>query len=348
MKEDDIINEMLEDARKELAETQNDLKAEKLFFKQDGNLIPHKEETRVQASLLSESTRKYLVRTKPSLYVLKMRFLDQKKSRISVSDENELILGDILSIDDILTIYCKREHDQIKLINQCGYGFIVKNGSVEQVKYSAFRFKKASEYKFERSHENSSFECESEFSELCNRNFITFGNAKASSMPEKSICEYLKDTILVDTRFIEEVEEALKEDPPNKKVESLQKIAEKYGYFYASTVYFGGVIVEKIEDIKYSSEHVESDELNATLDATFNVIGRVGTGINYRCTKQNGAKYVIVKYNYTIKGGDISKFDKREEWTDSFNKDSGNWEIIEYQNIHSIFSLLEEGCNSVS
>ncbi|CAG8760708.1 2742_t:CDS:2, partial [Racocetra fulgida] len=184
-------------------------------------------------------------------------FLDQDKARISISEESNLKLGEILLIEDgknvlnIIRDTCQEhEHDLIKLINKCGYGFIIKNGSVEQAIHRAFTIKNTPKYRFleDGGYEESSFECKNEFSDLCDRNFITFGNVKTSILPwvslRKAYINISKDNISVTPEFSEEVKKALKEENQDKKAESLKKIAEKYGYFYASSVYFGGVIVE--------------------------------------------------------------------------------------------------------
>ncbi|CAG8639998.1 2181_t:CDS:2 [Dentiscutata erythropus] len=249
-------------------------------------------------------------------------FIDQRKAQIFKFDENDLKLGEILSIEndeEILYICREHEHDLIKLTNKCGYGFIIKNGSVERANYRAFTIKETPKcHEFEDKYEEDLFECKNEFQELYKRNFITFGStyvlpwvpiflgANYSSLHKKlenyekavkySYIKYRKvsidikkDKICVEKEFVDDVEKALSEGTQEEKIKNLKKIAEKYGYFYASSVYFGGVIVEKIEDMKYSS-------------------------------------------------GDKSQ--KLPGWVDSL-QDPGNWEVIEYHEIYSIFSLLE-------
>ncbi|CAG8620084.1 37920_t:CDS:2, partial [Gigaspora margarita] len=269
-------------------------------------------------------------------------FLDQDKAHISKSEESKLKLGEILSIkdgNDVLNLIrdaCQEyEHDLIKLINKCGYGFIIKNGSVEQTVHRAFTIVNTPKHEFlEDGYEESSFECKNEFSDLCERNFITFGNVKASILPW--------DNISATTEFSEEVKKALNEETQSKKVENLQKIAEKYGYFYASSVYFGGVIIEKLEDIKHSNKYEMSKELDITVNNMLKYAD-ANAGISLKRTKGNEKVIDTTNFNRTVKGGNKSKFrpEDRREWIDSI-KNSEDWEIIEYHEIYSIFSLLDD------
>ncbi|KAF0534279.1 hsp70 family protein [Gigaspora margarita] len=308
-------------------------------------------------------------------------FLDQDKAHISKSEENKLKLGEILSIkdgNDVLNLIrdaCQEhEHDLIKLINKCGYGFIIKNGSVEQAVHRAFTIVNTPKHEFlEDGYEESSFECKNEFGDLCERNFITFGNVKASILPwvsvffgidyksslkklkkyketknysyvkmRKAYINILKDNISATTEFSEEVKKALNEETQSKKVENLQKIAEKYGYFYASSVYFGGVIIEKLEDIKHSNKYERSKELDITVNNMLKY-AESNTGISLKRTKGNEKVIDTTNFNRTVKGGNKSKFrpEDRHEWIDSI-KNSEDWEIIEYHEIYSIFSLLDD------
>ncbi|CAG8530709.1 20133_t:CDS:2 [Racocetra fulgida] len=253
-------------------------------------------------------------------------FLDQKKARIVRCNENNLKLEDILSIengDDVLNIYREHEHDLIKLTNKCGYGFIMKDGSVERAKYRAFTIEETPEcHSFEDKCEEDLFECKNEFQELYKRNFITFGTTsilpwasifmKASysssyKKPEnyKTIkYSYIKlrrmsvnisrSKISVAGEFVDDVKKALSKGNQAEKVKNLKNIAEKYGYFYASSVNFGGVIVQQIEDTKYSksvkSFHIKSQLAGTTLE----------TGTSTAMESRS------IKSRYVIKGGDKS------------------------------------------
>ncbi|CAG8581002.1 24497_t:CDS:2 [Racocetra persica] len=309
-------------------------------------------------------------------------FLDQDKARISISEESNLKLGEILLIEDgknvlnVIRDTCQEhEHDLIKLINKCGYGFIIKNGSVEQAIHRAFTIVNAPKYRFleDGGYEESSFECKNEFSDLCDRNFITFGNVKTSILPwvsvffgvdyrsslsklknhkkaikysyaklRKAYINISKDNISVTPEFNKEVKKALKEETQDKKVENLKKIAEKYGYFYASSVYFGGVIVERLENINQSNEYESSKELDITANSKLKYAD-VNADVALKRKKGNKKVIDITNYHRIVKGGDESKFKPKDrpEWIDSI-KDSEEWKIIEYHKIFSIFSLLEE------
>ncbi|CAG8450968.1 12081_t:CDS:2 [Cetraspora pellucida] len=300
-------------------------------------------------------------------------FLDQKKAGIPKLGENKLILGEILSVENsnyILNIDCKRGHDVINLINKCGCGLIIKDGLVEQAEYNAFTFKKAPDHRIlngKYADYYKSFECKNEFQELCKRNFITFESA-TSILPWVSVFlgvsysdsleklkEYneakkysfasvkrakitiSKNCISLTKEFKKEIEKALEEENKNKKIENLKQIAEKYGYFYPSTVYFGGIIVQRTEDIKY----IKSEDLNINPEIGLNGV-KSNIGVSLQRKSNNNDEIVITEYSYTIKGGDISKFkfNDRSEWINSIN-DSEKWDIIEYYKINSIFSLLD-------
>ncbi|KAF0538643.1 hsp70 family protein [Gigaspora margarita] len=311
-------------------------------------------------------------------------FLNQEKSRILKSDEDKLILSQILLIDknglNVLNI-C-REHDGnnydlVKLMNKCGYGFITKNGSVEQAKYRAFTIVETpDQHIFQDKYEHNTFKCKNEFHELCERNFIKFGNTTTCILPWVSIffgvnretsfkkleeyekfTEYSyvkirrvsinisKNNISVSREFIHEVKQALEETAQDKKVEKLKKIVEKYGYFYANSVYFGGVIIKKDEEKKYSNEHTKNKELGITAEISSQII-KVGAGSTSKIGQNIKTATGNTESGCTIKGGDFSKFnfdkfDDREDWINSL-KDPKTWDIIEYHHIGSIFSLLEE------
>ncbi|CAG8827302.1 21968_t:CDS:2, partial [Gigaspora margarita] len=287
-------------------------------------------------------------------------FIDQKKVRILKSEENGFKLGEILSIendDDILNICREHEHDLIKLTNKCGYGFVIKNGSVERANYRAFTIEETPEsHYFEDKYEEDLFECKNEFQELYKRNFITFGtnsilpwvsiflginySHKKLENYEKAVkysykkfrrvsINITKDKISVANEFVDEVEKALNEETQVEKIKNLKKIVEKYGYFYASSVYFGGVRVEKKEDTKYSKRN----ESNISVDFRSQIMGatlETGEATNMEMNS--------IKSSYVIKGGDKSC--DLSGWIKSI-QDSEKWEIIEYHEIYSIFNLLE-------
>ncbi|CAG8637888.1 4700_t:CDS:2, partial [Cetraspora pellucida] len=238
-------------------------------------------------------------------------FLDQSKHEIEGTRENHLNLGDILSIEngnDVLNICRKYEHDLIKLTNKCGYGFIMKDGSVKRAKYRAFTIEETPKHhNFEDKYEEGLFECKNEFQELYKRNFITFATGE----------------------FVDEVKKALNKENREEKVKSLKKIAEDYGYFYASSVCFGGVIIQKKVDTKYSKQqgsvksfNVESHLMGTALETGQSTAMELNS-IKSRCVIRGGAEYC-----------------NRSSWLHSI-QDPETWEIIEYNEIHSIFSLLE-------
>ncbi|CAG8600321.1 10791_t:CDS:2, partial [Racocetra fulgida] len=276
-------------------------------------------------------------------------FLNREKARIPKSKEDKLTLGEILLIQNgqnVLNIH--REHDSndydlVKLINKCGYGFITKNVSVEQAEYRAFTITETpDQHVFENKYEEDTLKCKTEFHELCERNFITFGNT-TSILPwvsvffgvnrevslkklenyqkaiEYSYARVRRVCINISKNntkeFNDDVEKALEEKAQDKKVENLKQIAEKYGYFYASSVYFDMTVEIGLQMVKADASSTSK------------------TGQNSKTETSNTECYRM------IKGGDISKSD-RCDWINSLN-DPEKWDIIEYHHINSIFSLLK-------
>ncbi|CAG8564024.1 11079_t:CDS:2 [Dentiscutata heterogama] len=309
-------------------------------------------------------------------------FLNLEKARIHKSAEDKLMLGQILLIgkngQNVLNI--RREHDYydlVKLMNKCGYGFIIKNSSVEQAEYRAFTITKTpDQHIFENKYDEGTLKCKNEFHELCERNFITFINAtftlpwvsaffgvnrevslkKLENYEDVTEYSYIKmrrvsvniskNVISVNKEFSDDVEKALEEKTQDKRVESLKKIAEKYGYFYANSVYFGGVIVKKKEKTKYSNEHSKAKKLEITAKTSPQKIIEACTGSNSKICQNIKTVTDNSISGGTIKGGDLAKFsfDKFVDCHDWINslKDPETWGIIEYHHINSIFSLLDE------
>ncbi|KAF0492914.1 hsp70 family protein [Gigaspora margarita] len=285
---------------------------------------------------------------------------------------------------DILNIHREHDNDDYDLIkrmrNKYGYGFITRNGSVNKAECRAFTFtenpKHYNHQILRGGYDEERLICKNEFHELCKRNFIIFGNVttilpwvsvffginrnvsldklrkyetateyKCTKMRRVSI-NVSKNRISVTKEFKGDVENALKENDQDIRVSKLKDIAERYGYFYADTIYFGGVIVEKIEQTNHLDESVNTKTHN--LAAGINSkLANAGLDVTLESVQNTRMETDNTKSHLTIKGGDESKFkpDDYQDWINSL-KDPETWDIIEYHGIHSIFSLLDSELQS--
>ncbi|CAG8469750.1 1250_t:CDS:2, partial [Racocetra persica] len=300
----------------------------------------------------------------------------QDKILISKAKEDEKILLEILKIGDndrnYLHILRKNEPDWVKLATKCECGFIIEEDSVKQARNRAFIINKR---EIEKIQDNSghfikTLECKNEFQKLCHQNFIKFGNA-TSILPWASIffgleqetltkklecykrtknysyvkkrCAMIKitkDNICLTTEFEADVDAALNEKTQDKKVTKLKEITKKYGCFYANTIYFGGVAIQKDEDIKRSDKNENSDKIGiqgsfrspgANVDGDFTS----KTGINTKTATANAESSFIIKGG----NGAIFKFNDHCDWINSL-LDHNTWDIIEYEEVTPIFDLL--------
>ncbi|CAG8692917.1 8914_t:CDS:2 [Dentiscutata erythropus] len=308
-------------------------------------------------------------------------FSDQKHVPISEFDEDKKRLYEILHINEqgpnVLKILKEDGPDLARLVNKCGYGFIIDKDSatVKQIKHPkprAFTVKTTQPY-IDDDHTEGKFECKSEFHELCKRNFITFGNAnfvlplisisfgidQRSSREKLNFYEtytkysYLKkrhatmeineSNIILTDEFKHEVEAALEGGTRNKIVTKLKDIANKYGHFYARSISFGGVSIEKIANVEQTSGHKHAEETR--IQASSNLLNNgISLGITAGIASNTEKSKGNARSTHKIKGGDISQFvvDNPACWINSL-KDSDTWDIIEYRDIYSIFDLLKDG-----
>ncbi|CAG8648377.1 12129_t:CDS:2 [Gigaspora margarita] len=331
-----------------------------------------------EGSYLSEIRRTYeVISPAKGLYIgSNCYFLDQDKNIILKNNEGEKILSEILKIGNSLNslhIFRENEPDWIKLADQCEYGFSIEDASVKQVRNRVFKFTKKETVDNIKHYERKTLECKNKFEELCYRNFITFGNAtsilpwasiffghdkenlskKLESFNTKTEYSYIKkrcamikitkENISLTIEFKNEVEAALNEGTQDEKVAKLRKIAIKYGHFYASTIYFGGVIVQKAENIEQTDENENINKISiqggAELPGAIANVDINSTAGNYSSTSKSKTKY-----SFIIKGGDDAKIFTLENSSDWINslKNTNTWDMIEYEDVNSIFDLLDD------
>ncbi|KAF0381917.1 hsp70 family protein [Gigaspora margarita] len=298
---------------------------------------------------------------------------NQDENIILKNNEGEKILSEILKIGNSLHIFRENEPDWIKLADQCEYGFSIEDDSVKQVRNRVFKFTKKETVDNIKHYERKTLECKNKFEELCYRNFITFGNAtsilpwasiffghdkenlskKLESFNTKTEYSYIKkrcamikitkENISLTIEFKNEVEAALNEGTQDEKVAKLRKIAIKYGHFYASTIYFGGVIVQKAEDIEQTDENENINRISiqggAELPGAIANVDINSTAGNYRSTSKSKSKSSLI-----IKGGDDAKIFTPENSSDWINslKNTNTWDMIEFEDVNSIFDLLDD------
>ncbi|RIB28335.1 hypothetical protein C2G38_2028646 [Gigaspora rosea] len=119
----------------------------KKFFKKNGMLISHYEEVNYKLDELGDSD-KSVIYIENSLKEIKVH-VDDEELTFFFDSEDKLkeIRKMFIEDNDGLNICCeqKHAHDLIKLINKCGYGFIIKDSEIKQAKYRAFIIKNKQE-----------------------------------------------------------------------------------------------------------------------------------------------------------------------------------------------------------
>ncbi|CAG8450551.1 2091_t:CDS:2 [Scutellospora calospora] len=184
--------------------------------------------------------------------------------------------------------------------------------------------------------------CNRMFDILCKRNFISYENI-SSILPwlsifygkeqntsgqmlehltnttefsykkwEKSELIISKQSIRPTNSFITDVKNALKGTDNKSKVTKLREVTKKYGNFYARRLVFGGAIIRENTNIE-------------TVETLANIIN----------SNQNSKVRIIggIKKEYNN--------DSIKSWVNSLDNYT-TWDIIEYDEIYSIFDLLDD------
>ncbi|CAG8485494.1 713_t:CDS:2, partial [Scutellospora calospora] len=326
---------------------------------------------------LSEIRKKYETANQDFYIGSNSYFLEQdEKTVIPKSQEDERILKEILKFKDnksyLYIVRKKEEPDWIKFDNEYKHVFIIERDLVKQVSINNVFTIKEKERKGQSRHiEKKTFECKNEFQELCYRNFIDFGNV-TSILPWASIClgldketlskklkcynekiqySYIKkicakmtinkENICLTPEFKDDVKAALNEETQEGKIAKLRDITKKYGYFYASSICFGGVAVQKNGDMKNSDENVTTNHLGMQSSAGFPGANMQG-GVSSEIGSDTRIAASETHSNLIVKGGNVAifKFNDPVDWINSLIE-SDTWEIIEYEEVNSIFDLLE-------
>ncbi|KAF0467444.1 hsp70 family protein [Gigaspora margarita] len=150
-----------------------------------------------------------------------------------------------------------------------------------------------------------------------------------------------KEDIYPTPDFKEDVEKALTN---HDKVEALHGVAKKYGPFYALHIVFGGIIENKRFNSERSSEMKNTIDINGKINVGTNIISSTN-GINYQSEIANKSSGENSDANFQVTGGKPKEYyqdkDGLKKWMESL-ENSQLWNIIEYNDIHLIFDLLDD------
>ncbi|CAG8475754.1 23997_t:CDS:2 [Gigaspora margarita] len=149
---------------------------------------------------------------------------------------------------------------------------------------------------------------------------------KCSYMKVKKVeIKIPKECILPTPGFENDVRNALTN---HDKKKALQRVAEKYGPFYARHIVFGGMFENK-------SFNTERSIMPYIVDST--------NGFTYQSELANKSSDTNLRAKRQVIGGNPELYfqeDGKNKWMESL-KDSQSWDIIEYNDIHLIFDLLD-------
>ncbi|CAG8721579.1 28142_t:CDS:2 [Racocetra persica] len=290
------------------------------------------------------------------------RFLhfSQDKAEINPSKESNFGLLDIVEKKDskyFLYIIQKAEYDLTQLKFEKGFKFNKDNSQHEIV-----------------------YECNHETTAECKRSLIFDVNLSAA-FPEwisvsiklshensnqmlklhmantrhscertiRGVISILNENIIVEKKFIEDVENVVNDTINDDKISKLYEISEKYGHFYARRLILGGTIIRNKEYTKNSGVFLKSEFMSSekTNTKTTNVQGGVGIAsiLKPEFNVVNDNKDMDNNYNSktncleTIIGG-TENFQDKDLWRKSLN-DETKWKIIGYEGVYSLFELLD-------
>ncbi|CAG8438718.1 10784_t:CDS:2 [Acaulospora morrowiae] len=288
----------------------------------------------------------------------------------NISQKKDIYVLNIMKTDEI---------DWIRLSRMCENGFkITKDDTVTKRKWKAVE--KAPEQAFKIKIETEDimpisddelyrgdFCCDDELDDLCKRNLITYSSASAvlpwlplflgisyeksnhvtnlyKKRTEYSILKIEKKKIKISNielsqRFIDEVKIALGENTRKRKLEKLCEVSKNYGHFYAEHIIFGGAVVTRKTNREISKNKFRSQKFGAKIlaGAFANLFATASKEISSTEMNSEATSY------FQIFGGDKATFSSTNytPWIDSL-KDQNKWGIVGFDNIHSIFDLLEE------
>ncbi|CAG8629830.1 2836_t:CDS:2, partial [Dentiscutata heterogama] len=301
-------------------------------------------------------------------------FLDKDGVLIARENETNRILSDITEDEVILKIIKTSSLDWTQLIEKSTNGFILKDYSIEKAPKKVFIIRNKEKVVCDL--KSKVYEKEVGYSykldSSCKNNFVFDGNIsailpwlsfslgvslksldqnlKTVSTSKKYSCKKVqmaeikisKDDIYPTRDFEIDVKEALK---GRNKVQKLRDITKKYGSFYALRVVFGGIVFNKSLNIERSSEIKTTNGINAqTSVGTMPNNIKLANSIKYESEIENRSLDINSDaINQVIGGNKAAYFDQDglNKWMESL-EDHKSWDIIEYDDFHFIFDLLND------
>ncbi|CAG8495462.1 4717_t:CDS:2 [Racocetra persica] len=300
-------------------------------------------------------------------------FLGEKDKILYKEEESKINLEEIINDRCILNIV-QSHIDWQPLIDMCDHGFIIDNeNDVDKAKHRAFKIneekirpecKKILKCAMDKRQENH----ESEFEELCKRNFIAHGKLSISpwlsiflgkskeeshKMLEKQSTKYSytelkkaeltipKSCITLTDDFKNDVIKALSKGTTSDKIDELRNISKKYGHFYAHRITFGGAVIEKLTNIEVSNSRNKSNRSTLQVNANKMVDLSISQDTNNNVKHSTSSEKGLLR----IRGGLESTYGNIKTdiapWLNSL-ADFQTWKIIKYDDICPIFKLLDD------
>ncbi|CAG8554346.1 24113_t:CDS:2 [Gigaspora margarita] len=274
-----------------------------------------------------DKVRKELMKSKHSDDVRLMgsncRFLKDKESNY-----------DLLEIvDDKHTLYIiqKNEFDLTKLMFEKGL-MIKDDGSITSAPEQAFEIindkiiiKKICSY------EDKVHECKHETTAECKRSRIFDGKLSTWS-------EWCPAFLNLNLSY--EIQKNTNHETKTKhsyKISKLRRVSEKYGHFYARHLILGGAAIK-------NEKYTKSSETDGTqFNGTFSVHVNKNKYIDAQAsndTKHN-SNDCFINNREVIIGGNSPDDNDKNKWRKSLT-DEATWGIIGYDEIRSLFELLDE------
>ncbi|KAF0441074.1 hsp70 family protein [Gigaspora margarita] len=260
-------------------------------------------------------------------------FLNKDKIQVAIEYEVEKNLVDILQIGDILHIIKTSDTDWARLKNESDYGFVLKEDIVTKAQAQAFYTLSRDQWKIDNMFEEK-FECKHKLDTLCNRSLIAYNNISAT-IPCLTIS--LRAS-LVNRNEMFTSYETTKQYSHTKVEKAVITIEDK-------NIHLTNKFKIEVEAALNSEQtYIKVTKITVNMNArtTSSSIGGIIGNKSQSEKKSELLNSETKKSYFRIIGGDKEKYYKHEKinWMESL-KNSQSWEIIEYDDIHSIFDLLD-------
>ncbi|CAG8664239.1 6062_t:CDS:2, partial [Ambispora leptoticha] len=158
----------------------------------------------------------------------------------------------------------------------------------------------------------------------------------------KAILDMNKLGVEATHDFKNEVNEALSGDDDQSKRDKLKKFEEKYGRYLSKKIKLGGKIIYVENEKSDLGESRNLNQISGELSFGKN-ISYTGTGVKYaNYTATDSSQQSKANEScFEMFGGKDSTRENESEWLNSLDNFK-NWEAIEYDDIVSIFDILDD------